>query len=208
MTTTMRSTPPSPPSLVALFGTSADPPTVGHRAVLEALADRYPQVATWASDNPLKDHGTPLATRAALLAQVVTELANPRVALCQELSSPWAIDTLRLAAERWPDAVLVLVVGSDLLAQIPRWRAAASLLPTLNLAVIPRQGWPLQPEDLETLRGLGARVEVLPLQIEASASSLIRGLGAAKPEALAQIPACIQAAVHRLYGSGQAPSSP
>lgn len=196
------------PSSVALFGTSADPPTVGHRAVLGALADRYPQVATWASDNPLKDHGAPLATRAELLARVVAELANPRVGLVQELSSPWAIETLSSAADRWPGATLVLVVGSDLLSQIPRWRAATTLLPNLNLAVIPRQGWPVQPGDLANLRSMGARIEVLPLQIEASASSLVRGLGAGTAEGLAQIPTCIQPAVHRLYGSGHAPGSP
>ena len=34
---------------IALFGTSADPPSTGHRALLEGLLDHYPQVVTWAS---------------------------------------------------------------------------------------------------------------------------------------------------------------
>ena len=42
---------------VALFGTSADPPTMGHRALLLGLRRLYPLVATWASDNPLKHIG-------------------------------------------------------------------------------------------------------------------------------------------------------
>lgn len=190
-----------PQDCVALFGTSADPPTVGHRAVLASLAERYPRVVTWASDNPLKHHGAPLEVRAGLLEQVVAELANPRVTLVQELSSPWAINTLDAAGRRWPQATLVLVVGSDLLPQIPRWRAAARLLPQLHLAVIPRRGWPPQADDLERLRRLGADVEILPLEISASASSLIRGLGAGSPEVLAQIPEAIRPVVRRLYGS-------
>ncbi|MGL6133191.1 MAG: nicotinate-nucleotide adenylyltransferase, partial [Prochlorococcaceae cyanobacterium] len=43
------------PSTVAMLGTSADPPTRGHQALLEGLLNLYPRVATWASDNPVKD---------------------------------------------------------------------------------------------------------------------------------------------------------
>lgn len=39
---------------VALFGTSADPPTVGHQAILRWLSEHYDQVAVWAADNPFK----------------------------------------------------------------------------------------------------------------------------------------------------------
>ena len=63
---------PSARSL-ALFGTSADPPTPGHRALLAGLARRYGHVATGASDNPCKQHGAPLTRRADLL-QAVADL--------------------------------------------------------------------------------------------------------------------------------------
>ena len=56
---------------IALLGTSADPPTRGHQALLEELLQRYPEVATWASDNPKKQHGAPLALRAELLRALV-----------------------------------------------------------------------------------------------------------------------------------------
>ena len=48
---------------IALLGTSADPPTRGHQALLEELLQLYPEVATWASDNPKKQHGAPLHLR-------------------------------------------------------------------------------------------------------------------------------------------------
>jgi len=82
----------SPPSTMALFGTSADPPTIGHQAILAGLAQRYPMVATWASDNPLKHHGAPLAVRCQLLQAVVDGLKTRipqgrRLELRQDFSS-------------------------------------------------------------------------------------------------------------------------
>ncbi|MEB3322411.1 MAG: nicotinate-nucleotide adenylyltransferase [Synechococcaceae cyanobacterium] len=182
---------------VALFGTSADPPTRGHRALLEGLLKLYPRVATWASDNPLKHHEAPLEVRTALLAALVEAIGDPRLRLEQELSSPWAIETLRRAAARWPGEDLVFVVGSDLAGQIPRWRQAGEVLRACRLGIAPRAGWPLRPFELDQLRRLGGRVEVLPLEIPASASSRIRERPdpALVPKEL--WPALLQ---HNLYG--------
>ena len=158
----------------ALFGTSADPPTQGHRALLEGLLARYPQVATWASDNPLKQHGAPLAARSALLEALVAAIGDPRLQVVPELSSPWTVETLARARQRWPAAEPVFVVGSDLLPQIPRWRQAEIWLPGCRLAVVPRRGWPVLPEHLGALEQSGAQLELLPLEIPASASSALR----------------------------------
>jgi nicotinate-nucleotide adenylyltransferase len=159
---------------LALFGTSADPPTLGHRALLEGLATHYPQVRTFASDNPFKHHGAPLQLRSSLLQAVVDGLANPRLQLAQELSSPRALDTLQRARACWPDATLVFVVGSDLLPQIHRWYAMEAILDLCRLAVVPRLGWPPARNHLEALRQRGAQVDLLPLQVPATASSQIR----------------------------------
>ncbi len=162
------------PPAVALFGTSADPPSLGHRALLEGLTHHYPLVATYASDNPFKHHGAPLAVRSALLEALVRGLANPRLILDPALSSPRAIESLRAAQRRWPGAQLVFVLGSDLVDQLPHWYDASGILATCRLAVVPRQGWPLGPEQLQPLLELGANLEVLPLEIPAAASSQIR----------------------------------
>ena len=166
---------------IALFGTSADPPTEGHRVLLQGLLSLYPRVATWASDNPQKHHGAPLALRAELLGALVAALHDARLSLEQELSSPWAIETLERAARQWPGEPLVFVVGSDLVAQIPRWREASRLLAGCRLAIAPRGGWPVRSADLEALRRLGARLEVLDLQVPATASSRVRQQAAITP---------------------------
>ena len=159
---------------IALFGTSADPPTLGHRSLLEGLLALYPQVVTWASDNPHKCHGATLAQRTALLQTLVAAIDNPRLSLRQELSSPWAIETLENAGRLWPGRPLVFVVGSDLAGQIPRWKQAEAVLTACRLAIVPRCGWPIEPEVLERLRSLGARPQLLALQILATASSDLR----------------------------------
>lgn len=184
---------------VALFGTSADPPTLGHQALLEQLLQRYPLVVTWASDNPGKQHGAPLALRARMLADLVASLANPRLEHRQELSSPWAITTLERAAAQWPGAQLVFVVGSDLLNQIPHWRQAAQVLQCCRLAVVPRLGWPLEPTAIDTLERLGGRVTVLELPIPGTASSQLRQRS--DPGQMAPA-AGLLVREHNLYGLG------
>ena len=184
---------------IALFGTSADPPSTGHRALLEGLLDHYPQVVTWASSNPFKQHGAPLGLRAALLQALVEHLANPRLRLEQQLSSPRAIESLAQAQQLWPGADPVFVVGSDLVTQIPRWYQAQQLLGQCRLAVVPRQGWPLQEADLDQLRQLGGRIELLPLEIPASASSQIRHHPSPELVPPALWPELMK---HNLYGAG------
>ena len=161
-------------SELALFGTSADPPTRGHQVLLEGLLQRFPQVVTWASDNPMKHHGAPLALRSTLLGALVEGIANPRLQHVQALSSPFAIDTLTRARQRWPDVDLVFVVGSDLAGQIPRWKQAAEVLASCRLAIAPRQDWPLQPQQRTALEQLGARLELLAIPVPGTASSALR----------------------------------
>jgi len=192
----------SKPTL-ALLGTSADPPTEGHRALLAGLAEHYGQVVTWASDNPLKQHGAPLAVRAQLLEALVQDLADPRIRHRQALSSPRAIDTVTRAAELWPGHALVFVVGGDLAAQVPSWYRAAELLQRCRLAVVPRQGFPLDPKALATIEALGGQIELVHLPVPATACSAIRRHPS--PE---QVPAALWAELvkHNLYGLGQEPS--
>jgi nicotinate-nucleotide adenylyltransferase len=194
---------------IALFGTSADPPTTGHRALLRGLLAHFPKVATWASDNPLKPRQAPLETRVALLAALVEAIADPRLTLAQDLSSPWATETLARARTRWPRDTPVFVVGSDLIGQMPRWRQATELLSDLELAVVPREGWPVQDEELALLRRLGSRVRLLPLPIPATASTSARGEGGAAGDP-AQVPEELWPLLrqHGLYGLSSTPAPP
>ncbi|WP_320666969.1 nicotinate-nucleotide adenylyltransferase [Prochlorococcus sp. MIT 1307] len=159
---------------IALLGTSADPPTYGHQALLKGLLKIFPKVITWASDNPMKKHGASLQSRHALLNALVNEIANPNLQLNQDLSSPRTIKTLDKASKIWPTNELVFVIGSDLVGQISSWENPKALMQKARIGIAPREGWPIQTEHLKSLKSLGGRVDLLPLQIPAAASSQVR----------------------------------
>ena len=159
---------------IALFGTSADPPTLGHEALLSELTKTYPKVITWASDNPDKKHKIPLLKRAKLLRILVKKISHPKLELVQELSSPRTIHTLKKALQLWPEASFSFVIGSDLAIQVPKWLNARSILNKTKIAIAMRDGWPISDKQLEEIKKLGGKIELLPFKIPESSSSKFR----------------------------------
>ena len=159
---------------IALFGTSADPPTLGHQALLSELTKVFPKVITWASDNPEKKHQIPLIKRTQLLRILVKKISHPNLELIQELSSPRAIHTLRKALQLWPEASFTFVIGSDLTVQVPKWLNAKSILSKAKIAIAIRDGWPVSDIQIEEIKRLGGEIELLPFNIPKSSSSKFR----------------------------------
>jgi nicotinate-nucleotide adenylyltransferase len=151
---------------IALFGTSADPPTAGHQAILRWLSKHYDWVAVWAADNPFKSHQTQLEHREAMLRLLIEEIesAEQNIDLYPQLSSYRTLETVQKAKERWgADADLTLVIGSDLVSQLPRWYQVEDLLRQVQLLVVPRPGYAIEKDSLEHLRQLGAEVVLADL---------------------------------------------
>ena len=159
---------------IALFGTSADPPTLGHEALLSELTQIFPKVITWASDNPEKTHQIPLLKRTQLLRILVKKISHPRLELVQELSSPRTIYTLKKAFQLWPEASFSFVIGSDLAVQVPKWLNAKSILKRASIAIAMRDGWPIDDQQLEEIKKLGGAIDLLPCHIPESSSSKFR----------------------------------
>jgi nicotinate-nucleotide adenylyltransferase len=159
---------------IALFGTSADPPTLGHEALLGELTNIFPKVITWASDNPDKKHQIPLLKRSELLRILVKKISNPKLELVQELSSPRTIHTLKKAFQLWPEASFSFVIGSDLAVQVPKWLNVKSILNKATIAIAMRDGWPISDNQLEDITNLGGEIELLPFSVPESSSSKFR----------------------------------
>ena len=159
---------------IALFGTSADPPTLGHEALLSELTKIFPKVITWASDNPDKKHQIPLLKRTQLLRILVKKISHAKLELVQELSSPRTIHTLKKAFQKWPEASFSFVIGSDLAIQVPKWFNAKSILKKATIAIAMRDGWPISDNQLEEIKNLGGEIELLPFNIPESSSSKFR----------------------------------
>lgn len=151
---------------IALFGTSADPPTAGHQAIIAWLSERYDWVAVWAADNPFKSHQTPLVHRGTMLRLLIEDVwpSRQNIGFYPELSSRRTLETVEKAKELWgADVEFTLVVGSDLVRQLPRWYRAEDLLRQVHLLVVPRPGFIVEDIDLQPLRQLGAEVAIADL---------------------------------------------
>jgi len=159
---------------IALFGTSADPPTLGHEALLRELTKIFPKVVTWASDNPEKKHQISLIKRTQLLRILVKKISHPKLELVQELSSPRTIHTLKKAFHLWPEGSFSFVIGSDLAVEIPKWLNAKSILNKAKIAIAIRDGWPIRDKQIEEIKKLGGEIELLPFNIPQSSSTKFR----------------------------------
>jgi len=164
---------------IALFGTSADPPTAGHKTILNWLAQHFDWVAVWASDNPFKSHQTSLEHRSAMLLLMIQEINSPQQNLClyPELSSPRTLETVARAKSMWGNAEFTLVIGSDLVEQLPRWYQIEDLLKQVQLLVVPRPNYPPQELDLWQLRRRGADVAIASLNAPDVSSTSYRETG-------------------------------
>ncbi|MGB3693738.1 MAG: nicotinate-nucleotide adenylyltransferase [Spirulinaceae cyanobacterium] len=148
---------------IALFGTSADPPTAGHNAILRWLSQRYDLVAVWASDNPFKSHQTSLEHRVKMLEVLIDSLEDKyhNVNLHQKFSNRRTLETVKQARQVWGDLPeLTLVIGSDLPPQMSSWYGIKELLPQVLLLVIPRPGYPIKEQDLAALDNLGGKCAI------------------------------------------------
>ena len=66
---------------IALFGTSADPPTIGHKKILEELSNIYSCVITYTSNNPKNKHEENISFRKLLLETLIKDINNPKIVL-------------------------------------------------------------------------------------------------------------------------------
>ena len=167
---------PSPIKKIALFGTSADPPTAGHQTILNWLAEHYDLVVVWASDNPFKEHQTTLQHRSQMLQVAIDEI-EPRkhnIKLCQKLSDRRTLITLQRAREIWTDAEFTLVIGADLVKQIVKWYRIEELLKQVKILVVPRPGYAITKSDLEDLINIGGRCSIATLNAPRVSSSAYR----------------------------------
>jgi len=131
---------------IGVFGGTFDPVHVGHLAIAQAALeaaglDRV--VFVLARRSPLKDQG-PVASEADRLAMLVLATKDePRFSVsCVELDREgpsYTVDTLEALQ---PTGDLVLILGSDALADLPRWRSPERIRELATILVARRPGAP------------------------------------------------------------------
>jgi nicotinate-nucleotide adenylyltransferase len=151
---------------IALFGTSADPPTAGHLVILKWLSEHYDWVAVWAADNPLKSQQTPLSHRAVMLELLIKDInvSRKNIALEQDLSSWRTLETVEKAKLKWGEHIeYTLVIGADLVNQLSRWYHIQDLLQQVQLLIIPRPGYIIDNSSLENVKQMGGKITIANL---------------------------------------------
>ena len=92
-----------------------------------------------------------------------------RVQVYPQLSHRRTLHTLEVARQRWPWADFTLVIGSDLVPQLPQWYQVQALLAQLKLLVIPRPNAPLDPAAIALLQAQ-TPVTIAPCRAQDSVS--------------------------------------
>jgi nicotinate-nucleotide adenylyltransferase len=170
---------PNPHMKISLFGTSADPPTLGHQAILQWLSQHFDLCVVWVSDNPFKSHQASLEQRIEMMelaiAAMPTEHSN--LELHPDISNPRTLITLQKAKVLWPDAEFTLVVGADLIPQLPSWYRAGELLSQVDILVVPRAGYDMPWQEIRQLKERGVKVAIAQVSVPMASSSAYRNNG-------------------------------
>ena len=158
----------------ALFGTSADPPTIGHKRILEELSKIYTCIITYASDNPKKKHKENIYFRKLLLETLIKDINNPKIIFNQKLSSPWAIKSIEECKKIYSFKQLDFVIGSDLINDIFSWKNFDKIIHEVNLLIIQREGYSIESNTLKMLETKKVIFEISSLNIPDISSSMVR----------------------------------
>ena len=159
---------------IALFGTSADPPTIGHEKILKELSKIYSFIITYASDNPKKKHTENIFFRNLLLKTLIKDINNPKIIFNKKISSPWAIESIKECKKIYPLDKIDFVIGSDLITEIFSWKNFDEIIHAVKLLIIKREGYPIESKTLKMLKTNKVIFEISSLNIPNISSSMVR----------------------------------
>ncbi len=163
-----------PNNRIALFGTSADPPTIGHKKILEELSKIYSYVITYASNNPKKKHKESIFFRNLLLKSLIKEINNPKIIFNKKISSQWAIESIEECQKIYAYSKIDLVIGSDLITEVFLWKNFDKIIKKVRLLIIKREGYPIESYTLTMLETKKVNFEITSLNIPNVSSSMVR----------------------------------
>ncbi len=156
-----------------LLGGSFDPPHLGHLALGEAARRQLglARVRLLPAGDPWRKAArgvTPAAERLAMTRRAAA--GNPAFEVdAREVGRAgpsYTVDTLRELRDEG-ETDLVLILGSDALADLPAWREPEAIVALARLAVAARAGEPVEAPA-------GARVTVVTMPPLAISSTLVR----------------------------------
>ncbi len=159
---------------IALFGTSADPPTIGHKKILEELSKIYAFTIGYVSNNPNKNHKEDISIRSHLLKTLIEDLDNPKILFNQCVSSQWAVESIKKCKRIYELTNLDFVIGSDLIKDIFYWKNFDKITDEVSFLVILREGYPVELNTLKMLETYKVKFKISTIKIPNISSSKLR----------------------------------
>ena len=159
---------------IALFGTSADPPTIGHKKILEELSKIYDFTISYVSNNPNKKHIEDISIRSHLLETLIEDLDNPKILFNQKVSSQWAIKSIKLCKKIYELDNLDFVIGSDLIKDICCWKNFEKIVKEVNFFIILREEYPIESNTLKMLETYRVKFKISNIKTPNISSSKFR----------------------------------
>ena len=159
---------------ISLFGTSADPPTIGHKKILEELSKIYTFTISYVSNNPSKKHKEDISIRSHLLQTLIEDLDNPKLLFNQKLSSQWAIESIKNCKKTYKFNDLDFVIGSDLIKDIFCWKNFDEIVKEVSFFIILREEHPVESSTLKMLETYKVKFKISNIKIPNISSSSFR----------------------------------
>ena len=159
---------------IALFGTSADPPTIGHKKILEELSKIYAFTISYVSNNPQKKHIEDISIRSQLLKTLIDDLDNPKILFNQKISSQWAVESIKKCKEIYKFNNLDFVIGSDLIKDIFYWKDFDKIILEVSFFIILREGYPVESNTLKMLETYRVKFKISTIKTPNISSSKFR----------------------------------
>jgi len=159
---------------IALFGTSADPPTIGHKKILEELSKIYAFTISYVSNNPKKKLIEDISIRSHLLKTLIDDLDNPKILFNQKISSQWAVESIKKCKEIYKFNNLDFVIGSDLIKDIFYWKNFDKIILEVSFFIILREGYPVESNTLKMLETYRVKFKISTIKTPNISSSKFR----------------------------------
>jgi nicotinate-nucleotide adenylyltransferase len=197
---------------IGVIGGTFDPVHFGHLLPVEAAAARYDLETVLyvpARRSPFKtQEPADPRHRVAMLALALQGRPGWRISFDElDRESPsYTADTLRILAERYHPAELWLLMGTDMLAYLDRWKDPGEIVRLARIAAFQREPFVGERLRVPEIPGLSGRLEVLDagsVRISSSGlrETLARGIS---PEGCVPRPVAEYITKHGLYRSGAA----
>lgn len=184
---------------IGIFGGTFDPPHLGHwLAAVDAAEALALDEVVWvpAAQQPFKAGVTSADAAHRLAMARLAVQGDGRFSVdaveIERGGVSFMVDTLRIYRQRYPDAALFLLLGSDAAASLPKWREPEAIRAMAEIVVLTRGGDAVAlPTGVRTLPTRRVDLSATEIRVRVTAGRSIRGF---VPDAVAAY-----IAAHGLY---------